>query len=319
MKYIFAILVVLGSLSGTVTLADPNNSSSDWSSPSSNLTMRISGGGHIVVQSGTRDFYLKCEIRNIGTEPVPVYQDARIYLVDDAGQTNRCLKYTDGVRYTPVLAPGESTLWWQNGKIPPEGDFQAFIRHAENSELCSPLIPITLSHSSLSEEESTSLRNEVLQKHFAEYPVLTPNTDSEQAAYTTITFTNNPLVVEGLLYQAFSFTAPELPGDLVWSFVLEDTDHNNVNFYIVPEHGSMQGFTYFHTRRFHHDISGIGKTGDALLFQRLEHKFLNPGQCYFIWFQSMYRDIPSVTLSLNILNDNQSTRDVFIDVYDKVR
>jgi len=317
MKYILVILAALVSLWGTVATA--NSTSSDWSPPSSNLIMRISGPRHITVQSGNRDFYLKCEIQNIGSEPVPVYQDSRIYLVDAAGQTNRGFKYNDGIRYTPVLAPGESTIWWQSSKAPKDDDFQAFIRHAENSELCSPPIPITLAHSSLPAEESESLRNQVLQEHFAEYPVLIPNTDSAEAAYTTIIFTNDPIVVEGLLYHAFSFTAPELPGELVWSFVLEDIDHNQINFYILPEHGSMQGFSSFHTRRFHHDIPGIGKTGDALLFQQLAQRFLDPGRRYFIWFQSRYRDIPSVTLSLNILNDNRSTRDVFIEVYDKVQ
>ena len=313
-------LLALGCLWGAAAhAADPvGSSTSAWSSPSSNLVMRISGPRAVVVYPETRDFYLKCEIRNVGTEPVPVYQDARIYLVDAANQTNRCLKYIDGVRYTPVLGPGESTAWWQNGKIPETGEFQAFARREGDDHLCTPTIPFSLSHSTSTEEERVALRNRTLQEHFADFPVIEPNTDSQAAAYVTVSFTNEPLVVDGLLYQAIRFTAPAQPADLTWSFVLENAAHNKGNFYILPEHGDMEGFTYFHTRKLHSDLPAIGKTGDGLIFQRLDRAFLVPGQSYLIWFQNMYREVPSVTLSLNLLAEKRSEREVFFKIYDKV-
>ena len=54
-----------------------------------------------------------------------------------------------------------------------------------------------------------------------------------------------------------------------------------------------------------------------MIFQRLDRAFLVPGQSYLIWFQNMYREVPSVTLSLNLLAEKRSERDVFINVYDK--
>ena len=114
-------------------------------------------------------------------------------------------------------------------------------------------------------------------------------------------------------------SAPAQPADLVWSFALENVAHNKGNFYILPEHGDMEGFTYFHTRKLHSDLPAIGKTGDGLIFQRLDRAFLVPGQSYLIWFQNMYREVPSVTLSLNLLAEKLSERDVFIKIYDKVR
>ena len=316
LKTMLALGCLWGAAAHGATPVD--SSTSAWSPSSSNLVMRISGPRAIVVHPETRDFYLKCEIRNVGTEPVPVYQDACIYLMDAANQTHRCLKYTDGVRYTPVLGPGESTAWWQNGKISEAGDFQAFARREGDDNLCTPTIPLSLSHSTSTEEERTALRDRTLQEHFADFPVLEPNTDDQAATYVTVSFTNAPLVVDGLLYQAIRFTAPAQPADLVWSFVLENVAHNNGNFYILPEHGDMEGFTYFHTRKLHSDLPAIGKSGDGLIFQRLDREFLVPGQSYLIWFQNMYREVPSVTLSLNLLAEKRSTREVFIKIYDKV-
>jgi hypothetical protein len=321
MKHVIQLMLVLGCLWGAgARAAEPAGwTTSGWSSPSSNLIMRISGPCAITVHPDTRDFYLKCEIRNIGAEPVPVYQDARIYLVDASNQTHRSLRYTDGVRYTPILGPGESTAWWQNGKIPQTGDFQAVARLEGDDNLRSPTIPLTLSHSTLTEEQRNALRDRTLQEHFANFQVLEPNTDIQSVTYTPVAFTNDPLVVGGLLYHAFRFTTPEQPSDLVWSFVLENAAHNRVNFNILAEHGDMQGFTYFHSRKFHNDIPPVGKTGDRVLFQRLDRSFLVPGQSYLIWFQSMYRDVPAVTLSLNLLAEKRSEREVFIGIYDKVR
>lgn len=318
MKHVLELMIAMGCLWGAVArAAEPIGvTTSDWSSPSSNLIMRISGPRAITVNPDTRDFYLKCEIRNVGIDPIPVYQDARIYLVDASNLTHRSLKYIDGVRYTPILGPGESTSWWQNGKISQPGDFQVFACLEGDGNLRSPTIPLTLAHATATADELTTLRDRTLQAHFAEFPVLEPNTNSQSVAYTTVAFTNGPLVVGGLLYQAIRFTAPAQPADLVWSFVLENTAHNNVNFYILPENGDMKGFTYFHTRKIHSDIPQIGKkVGDALVFQRLDRSFLVPGQSYLIWFQSMYRDIPSVTLSINLLAEKRSEHDVFIGIY----
>ncbi len=320
MRSSFRISAVVFSLLGTIARAAlaSVDTVSDWSPPSSNLVMRISGPRQSIIDPENGHFYVKCEVRNLGPEPVPVRQDGRLYLLDATGKTNQCKKFTDGVRYTPVLGPGETTTWWQNGIIPLQGDFQVFLRLDADENLCSPTIPISLTRSLLSEEERTAHRDRALQEHFMEFPVLVPNTNLHRVALSTLVFTNDPVIVDGLLYQAFTFTVPEPPADLAWAFVLEEEARNRMNFYILPEHGTMEGFSYFNPRPLSRDIPGIGKAGDTIVLQQLDQSCLVPGQRYLIWFQCMFRDLPYVALSLNFIPGNPEQGVVFDKFYDQI-
>ena len=236
--------------------------------------------------------------------------------MDEAGQTNKCLRYNDGVYARPVLKPGETTGWWQNGKAPGEGQFQLYVRWDEDEGVESPPTPISIRTVTLQEKELERIRTLRIQEHADEFVTLVPNTALEKVAYTKVLFTNDPVIVNGWLYNAFSFTMPEQEGDLVWSFVLEDFDHNGINFYIAPAQGTMEGFKSFVPQLLKADVSHVAKKGDAVIFQTLDRSRLKAGGRYIIWLQCMYRDIPSVMVSLNILDKRgKSFSDIFPETY----
>ncbi|HEX5398228.1 MAG TPA: sigma-70 family RNA polymerase sigma factor, partial [Verrucomicrobiae bacterium] len=89
------------------------------------------------------------------------------------------------------------------------------------------------------------------QKAFSAFPLLTPATNRDgQPAFQTLNLTN-PVDFGGTNYFGFRFRVPNRTSrqDFVWSYVLPDY-HGLQQWYILPQTGSMNGFTnYFYTER----------------------------------------------------------------------
>ena len=272
---------------------------SEWSPVRSNLALRVSCPSRYEYDENTKDIYIKCEIKNTGTSDATVLQRARVFLVSESGQTNRCLHYMDNGWASPVVKPGETTTWWQHGQAPGEGTFATFVRWHNDEGMESATLPIALAASTIEAANLEQVRVQRLQEQAATFAVLSANTMTDKVAYTHIVLTNDPVIVNGGLYRAFSFAVPEQAGDLVWSFVVKQ---KGFSWYIAPEQGTMQGFRHFNSLKLSQDVPGIGMKGDEVYFQILRRsEFKEPGR-YFIWFQSMYGDVSSVTVSLNFFD-----------------
>jgi hypothetical protein len=305
-----------GILIGSAGRAAGSNeySVSAWSAPVSNLVMRLTCLRNC--KSSPRcdsaeqfDFFAKCEIRNDGPTPAAAWQHARLWLVDEAGQTNKCLHYDSGVYKMPVLQPGATTTWWQHGVVTKEGAYKLYACWEGNPGLQTQPVPVAIAHAG-SGGDVEGGRRRILQLHAAEFPTLVPNTNLAAAAFTDLVFTNNPVIIRGLLYQAFRFVMPDAAGDLRWAMVLEQPPINHINWYIIPEQGTMTGFETFDTEPAQIDYPGIAHVGDNILVQSLSREHLVPGKRYILWLHCQYRDIPSVRLSLNILDRGISSGDL---------
>ncbi len=297
-----------GVLFGAQCLAGPAASyrMSEWSKITSNLSMRVSCPSNCIASprgDGDFDIYAKCEVRNTGKEAIAVRQRARLYLVDDTGQTTKCQHYATGVYPSPLVRAGEVTSWWENGVFQREGAVKLYACWEEKNEMLqTSAIPITIRQAKL-RDDLEGFRRSVLQKHVQEFARLVPNTNLAAASFTKVVFTNEPIAIDGLLYNAFSFVMPDEAGDLIWSLVYETPANNEIFWYIIPEQGTRQGFESGNSETLQIDYPGIGRKGDKLLLQKLERANLTPNQRYLIWFQCPYRDVPAVTVSLNVLSE----------------
>ncbi len=52
-----------------------------------------------------------------------------------------------------------------------------------------------------------------------------------------------------------------------------------------------------------------------MVLQRLPKSSLTPNRRYLMWFQCKYRDIPSLVVSLNIIDEYKSYSEVFPSIY----
>jgi hypothetical protein len=126
-----------------------------------------------------------------------------------------------------------------------------------------------------------------------------PNPPTARDQFQTIRFNYDPLRINGSLYYGFIFQVPTNHGDLVWAHL--DLNENRYWWYIIPEHGTMQGFTDFFSRlqRFWPDNTHDQQAHRKVVFQWLQKENLVSGKEYMIWFTREAGDIEDVTVSLN--------------------
>ena len=292
---------------------------SEWSPITSNLAIRVTSLRNFETDhTWPYDFFVACEIKNTSKKQVSVKQGARIYLVDDSGDEQRCLKYTSGIYLTPTLKPGEITRWWQHGRTKRQGEFRAHVRWDAKPGKKSASVPIAIEASDIPESEIEAYRAKILQSHADQFVEMSPNTTLANAAYTNIVFSGDPIVVNGKLYNAFSFVVPKQQAGLRWSFITPQAGDNNAQWYIIPVEGNMRGFSTFESRILDQDVPEIAEKGDGVLFQWLPGDRLKPDTRYLMWFNCRFREIPSVTLSLNIFPKRQSYQLAFPQMSDAI-
>ena len=268
-----------------------------------------------VIEAGTNsDIFVKCKLTNLSTSPLAALQRAHLLLIDSGSQTQQLVHYTSDGNKAPLVGPGESTVWWQHGRATTDGNFKLFARWDPNKTVESAPVPVTIRRSDFQTDDPDSYRNRLLRQAADRFPEFVPNTNTTVISYTSFTFTNDPVLIDGSLYNAISFVVPDRGGELVWSFIIDTLDH--VSWGIIPADGPVKSFTEFYSRDIGHLIPGIANAGDTAIFQRLPAEDLIPHHRYYIWFQCPYRDFPGTTLSLNIFpNGHHSYRDVFPSVY----
>jgi hypothetical protein len=263
------------------------------------LTLKV---GTPDMEAGHRslDFFVNCVMSNTGDKSVEVRDGARVYLEDESGAVHRCLKFTSDYLVTDrTLEPGQQMSWWQHSRAHREGTFKARACWDHDEQVASEPVQITIKRAPDSSENRRVTR---LQEHIAEFVELVPNTVGTNACLSKVSFTNEPIAINGMLYNGFSFVMPEGTGDLVWALVLPVEDRNYVKgWYIIPAQGRMKGFSNFDSRRLAHDDAAIGHANDQLIIQRLARSCFVANQRYVIWFSSTMRDIGPLALSLNVL------------------
>jgi len=268
-----------------------------------------------VIEAATNfDIFVKCKLTNVGDGGLFILQRARLYLIDSASQTQKLLYYTSAASGGPLLHPGQSTVWWQHGRATTEGSFKLFARWEAMKTVESAPIPITIRRSTFQPDDINSYRMQMLRQFGDRFPEVVPNTSTATVSYSSFTFTNDPVLIDGSLYNAFSFAVPDRGGELVWSFIINMLD--NVTWGIIPAEGTMEGFTEFCHRNIGHRIPGVASAGDMGIFQTLPAEQLLSHHRYYIWFQCPYRDFPGMNLSFNIFPDGpHPCGEIFEKVY----
>ena len=290
---------------------------SRWSPSIEGLRIRISSPPVIAASREGLDFFVKCEVQNTGKSNKPVVQRAGIFLVEKSGTSTGCLRHSAGVYELPLLKPGESTTWWQHGRAPRTGKFQLYVRWDGKEGVQSPKLPVSVVRSEIaSGKQLGTTRDRLLQEHADDFESLSLHTNPRKVIYSKVSFPNDPLIIDGYLYNAISFIVPKPGGALMWSLVVPDPLHNRLDWYILPAQGSMQGFRRLLSKTMKRDVPGVGRKGDVIVFQRLAKSRLKPNQRYLIWFRCLYRDVPHVVISLNMAKkDTVPFKDFFSGIF----
>jgi hypothetical protein len=297
-KTVSALLLVFLALSAR---AAETSLVSDWSATSNQVRLRIVCPDNLVAGGEDKLFWVKCELKSEGNEARWLSNRARLFLTDDQGKTQRCLRRNldgtppdrPGFDYSRLLRAHETNSWWESGKLEKPGRYRLYAV-LDNVGIQTQPIAVNITFSPGGDEEA--VRVTALQQHFDGFPLVMPNTEESAGAYHWIAFTNDPVVVDGELYHAFRFKAPDGPKNLVWSFFDEDL-LSGVTWYIVPRTNHMEGFTEF---RYAYGVAlGLGRKADKTFFQDLPARCLEPGAEYCIWLKPQHGLLKGIMASLN--------------------
>ena len=265
----------------------------------SQVSMEILGPKTFEVDPPKNNFYLHCKATNNGKEPATFIPRARIMLKNKAGKTERLKSYTAGVFNETTLKPGESVTWWQHSIAPGIGTLDVHLKGYYHSEIISKPGTVTLTASPLLGREVKTARDALFQKRLKEFPEVIPGTDPNNIKFQVVTFDKDPINFHGSIYHCIRFKAPKTGGHMLWSFVLEDTENNQLPYFILPAKGSFHGFTHFHDWDYYDPVPGHANRGDTLVTQNLDASEIKPEEEYIIWFQGIFRELKSLRLSIN--------------------
>lgn len=277
---------------------------SDWSPAKNKVSLRVQCPQDLTAGGKGKLFWVKCEIRNEGEIGLWITNRARLFLTNDKGDVQRCLRRMarskkDGVaefNYVRFLKAGHTLSWWESGELAIEGDYTL---HAVLDEVGAQTPPVRVSITFSRSTNAEATRVAALQRRFDDFPVLVPNTGIAEGTYRWVGFTNDPVVVDGELYYAFRFKAPEVPRKLSWSFI-RNLNMSPVTWYIIPRQGVMQGF-----RRIDQTFYGVNsvpelaRADDVAFIQNLPAASFKPGEEYLMWFSPQHGLPTGIMVSLN--------------------
>lgn len=292
---------------------------SDWSEPRNGMSIRVSCPAVIEASRDELDFFVKCELRNTSaSQTTGSVQRARLYLVDSLGRRYKCLRHLVGIYEAPGLAPGASAAWWQHGIGQQEGTFRLQAHWDGDDEVRSPAISVTVRRSRRGNDYVDVVSQ--LQKEVGKAVEIVPNTRLDSLSYTKITFTNDPVIVSGRIFNPIRFAVPKDGGDLVFSYVVVDMATNDIAWSLVPTSGLFRGSVELLAppMRVLRDVEGIAKKGDCACFLFASGSQMKAGEEYILGFECPSRDIPTLRVSLNILRaESVCASDIFAEIYQR--
>jgi hypothetical protein len=303
----WSILFVLAPL---FTVAAQNSLISGWSPASNQISFRILCPPDLTAGGPDQLFWVKCEIRNEGGHARVITNRARLFLTDKFGKTQRCLRRTftptspshADLDYSRVLEARQTNSWWESGQLKEPGRYGL---HAvlDDPAIQTPPVRVIIAFSTNDNEQAA--RETALRKHFDHFAVVIPNVGKSAGAYRWMAFTNDPVVIEGGLYYAFRFKAPEEPLNLVWSFIQNcERPSPSWSWYIVPRKNSMRGFTDFHSVYGKDAVSGLTRSTDLTIFQDLPARNFEAGGEYCMWLSPQHGLPTGLLVSLNFSTDD---------------
>lgn len=303
MKTVFALLVLFVALSACTA---QTSLVSDWSATSNHVRLRVVCPDNLMAGGKDRIFWVKCELKSEGNQERWLSNRARLFLTDDQGKTQRCLRRNldsttpgePGFDYSRLLKAHETNSWWENGVLEKPGRYRLYAV-LDNFDIQSQPLPVNITISPGGDEET--VRAIALQRHFDGFPLVTPNAAESEGTYHWIAFTNDPVVVDGELHYAFRFKAPDEPRNLVWSCFYDKI--SGQTWYIVPRTNRMEGFTEFRWIAGSVGVPGLGRADDYVFFQDLPARCLEPGAEYCLWFRPAHGLLKGVMASINLSKD----------------
>lgn len=166
-------------------------------------------------------------------------------------------------------------------------------------------------------ESETSLQKKAIeqrvlffQANFNRFvPVQFEKSTNSLAVIRHLKVKENTFDYEGKHYCGFKFTVPDwIDGDFKWMHILaktqaqKDFGAKNMEWYIIPEKGTMDGFEYF----FHSGVknsyylSELFPYTNGFFNQQLDQDRLTAGATYAIWFGFEEADLPDIAFAMTI-------------------
>ena len=285
---------------GQIIAQSPSASSAPAHDVSSNWNLTITAPPIIEASNSNLDFYVKCKLTNLNAAPASAIDRAHICLIDSGSHTQMLYHYPKGYDEPSTLATGQTITWWQHARATNEGPGTLFARWDGTDTVQSASIPTTI-HRTVLTASYDDYRNDILRRFTDRYPEIIPNTSTGTVSYTCIDFTNDPVVVDGNVYQAITFVVPPNGGDLEWSLVIPLYYRFHFYWYIVPaDNCTIPGFDVFFSASVGNHFPDIAEMGDLAVCQILPSEQLIPLHRYYIWFQCDQRDVPHLAMSVNI-------------------
>jgi hypothetical protein len=160
------------------------------------------------------------------------------------------------------------------------------------------------------EKRETNGRIAFFQTNFDKFvPVKFEKTTNFFSVMQRLKVRENLFDYEGGHYCGFRFTVPEwADGDFWWLQVLDKTEAqkdfstSDMDWYIVPEKGTMQGFEFY----FYKDVKNIKFLHKRFpytkhfYYQKLPQGRLIPGANYAIWFRMGDTNCPDIAFTMTI-------------------
>lgn len=147
--------------------------------------------------------------------------------------------------------------------------------------------------------------NTVIQAKYADLIEVKLNSDPADVKFQIVDMTKSMVEVDGMKFCAFRFKTGGKVHQLTWCF---RKPPGLRNWYVIPESGTMQGFSNFDLFKIDEDTEGWGSIGDLFYVQSLPSTHFKPNTGYVMWFQIDDAADSAINLSLNMTNVPDQSR-----------
>jgi hypothetical protein len=281
---------------------------SDWSPASNGISLRISCPGSLVAGSQNKLFWIKCEIRNEGSEALWITNRARFFLTDDQGTTARCRRVVIGTDatgresfdYRRLVGAKQAVTFWESGQMDKPGGRYGLHAVLDNPAVQTPPVRVQIALGQGVDERAA--REAAVRERFDSLPEVIPNGGDSLGTFHWVSFAGDPLIVDGGLYYAFRFRAPAEPRNLAWCFIC--TLREPISWSIVRRTGSMVGFRGFAEVGGEDAVPGLSRATDKAIFVDLAADSLGMGGDYCVCLRPEQGFTKGMMMSFNLSKED---------------
>ena len=298
----WTLLYLLASTLGSA--AAQSDLVSGWSPASNGVSLRISCPEKVFAGSKNKIFWVKCEIRNEGSEALWITNRARLFLTDDQGTTVRCLRRVigidpagrEGFDYRRLVPARRTVTYWESGQMDKPGGRYGLHAVLDDPAVQTPAVRVQIALGEVVDEQKA--REAVVREHFDIFPEVVPNGDTSLGTFHWVTFAGDPLIIDGGLYYGFRFRASAEPRNLAWCFIC--TLREPMSWSMVPAAVSFRGFAGVVGEDA---VPGLSRATDKAIFVEAAG-YVGPGGDYCICVRPEDGLMKGMMISLNLSKDD---------------